>query len=70
MNAQKFTQKSLEALNLSQSLGAEMGNPQIDCEHLTLSLLEQENGLIPQLMKKADLDPEAMAKEARRLIQY
>ncbi|MBR5817419.1 MAG: type VI secretion system ATPase TssH, partial [Clostridia bacterium] len=69
MNAQKFTQKSLEALNLAQSISAEMGNPQIDCEHLLVSLLEQENGLISELIKKAELVPDAMAKEARRLVE-
>ncbi len=69
MNAQKFTQKSLEALNSAQSLTAEYSNAQMECEHLLLSLLEQRDGLIPQLMIKMDISPEAAASNARKLTE-
>ena len=46
MNIQKFTQKSLEAIQNAQSLATENQNPQIEQEHLLLALLEQENSLI------------------------
>ncbi|MBE6651481.1 MAG: ATP-dependent chaperone ClpB [Ruminococcaceae bacterium] len=69
MNTQKFTQKSLEALMGAQSLSATYGNGGIECEHLLLSLLEQKDGLIPQLMIKMDISPEAAAAEVRRMVE-
>ena len=52
MNAQNFTQKSIEAINNAQSIAIENQNPQIELEHILLALLEQENSLIKELMKK------------------
>ena len=52
MNAQNFTQKSIEAINDAQSIATENQNPQIELEHILLALLEQENSLIKELMKK------------------
>ena len=52
MNIQKFTQKSLEAIQNAQSLATENQNPQIEQEHLLLALLEQDNSLIKELIKK------------------
>lgn len=52
MNLQKFTQKSLEAIQNAQSIAVEYGNPQIDQQHLLAMLLTQEEGLIPQLLQK------------------
>jgi len=50
MNMQKFTQKSLEAVERAQSIAVEYGNQQIEQAHLLYALLEQEGGLIPQLL--------------------
>ena len=50
MNAQKYTQKSLEAIQNAQSLATEYGNQQIEQPHILLALLQAENGLIPQLL--------------------
>ncbi len=50
MNANKFTQKSLEAIQAAQSLATEYGNQQIEQPHLLLALLQAENGLVPQLL--------------------
>ena len=52
MNLQKFTQKSLEAIQNAQSNAVEYGNPQLDQQHLLLALLQQEDGLIPGLLQK------------------
>ena len=49
MNAQKFTQKSLEAIQSAQQLTIERQNMQLEEEHLFYALLTQEDGLIPQL---------------------
>ena len=58
MNAQKLTQKSLEALQNAQSAASSYGNQTVDQQHLMLALLTQENGLIPQLLTKMEVDPE------------
>ncbi|MBU5434124.1 ATP-dependent chaperone ClpB [Pseudoflavonifractor sp. MSJ-37] len=50
MNAQKYTQKSLEAIQSAQSIATEYGNQQIEQPHILLALLLAENGLIPQLL--------------------
>ncbi len=60
MNAQKFTQKSLEAIQEAQDVAIQNSNMQIEEEHLAQALLSQENGLIPQLFKKMNIDPEAV----------
>ena len=50
MNMNKFTQKSLEAVQSAQTIAQEYGNQQIEQAHLLYALLQQENGLIPQLL--------------------
>ncbi len=62
MNAQKFTQKSLEAIQEAQNLAIENNNMQIEEEHLVSALLQQQNGLIPQLLKKMGADPDAVER--------
>ena len=52
MNIQKFTQKSLEAIQSAQNIAIENQNAQVEQEHLLLALLEQENSLIKELLKK------------------
>lgn len=54
MNIQKFTQKSLEAVQGAQNLAIENQNAQIEEEHLFLALLEQDNSLIKELLKKVN----------------
>ncbi len=55
MNAQKYTQKSLEAIQSAQSLATEYGNQQIEQPHILLALLQAEGGLIPQLLENMGL---------------
>ena len=68
MNLQKFTQKSLEAIQDAQNLAIENQNAQVEQEHLLLALLEQENSLIKELIKKMG-DEESFEQEARRIIE-
>ena len=56
MDTNRFTQKSLEALQGAQQLAQSYGNAQVEQVHLLDSLLSQENGLIGQLMGKLDLN--------------
>ena len=52
MNIQKFTQKSIEALQNAQTLASTNQNVQVEQEHILLALLEQDNSLIKELIKK------------------
>lgn len=60
MNIQKFTQKSIEAINDCQKVANEYGNPQVDCEHFLYSLLNQEDSLIAKLFEKMGVDRKAL----------
>ena len=68
MNTQKFTQKSLEAIQLSQNIALEHGHMQIEQQHLAAALLTQENGLIPQLLKKMNVDESAVLSAVQEAV--
>lgn len=55
MNAQKFTQKSLEAIQNAQNIAIENQNAQVEQEHILLALLEQEDSLIKELLKRMNV---------------
>ena len=55
MNISKFTQKSMQAINDCEKIAYEYGNQEVEQEHLLLSLMRQEDGLIPQLIEKMDI---------------
>ena len=57
MNQNRFTQKSMEALRAMQTVASENGNPQIEPVHLLSALVGQENGLIGNLIRQAEIDP-------------
>ena len=69
MNAQKFTQKSLEAIQDAQSLYNEYGNAEMGQEHLLLALLRQDGGLISQLMTKMGIDASAMQQQVQQSVE-
>ena len=50
MNIQKFTQKSIEAVNGCEKIAMEYGNQEIEQEHLLYSLLQVEDSLIRKLL--------------------
>ncbi|MBO5570397.1 MAG: ATP-dependent chaperone ClpB [Clostridia bacterium] len=56
MDANRFTQKTLEALQAAQKTAQEYGNSQIEQLHLLYALLHQENGLIPNLLTRMNVD--------------
>ena len=68
MNAEKYTQKALEALQAAQSLAVERDHANITPEHLFYVLLEQEGGLIGSLFGKMGLDKAALARETERIL--
>ena len=62
MNAEKLTQKSLEAIRDGQGIAAEYGNQQLEEEHILLALLRQNEGLIPSLLSGMGKDPAAVSE--------
>ena len=61
MNANKYTKKSMEAIQDAQSIALDHNHQQIEQLHLLAALLRQENGLIPQLLKRMGKTPESLA---------
>ena len=57
MNTNQYTQKTLEALQAAQQLAVEYQHNQLEPEHLLHALASQEQGLIPQLLQKMNVDP-------------
>ena len=68
MNAEKYTQKSLEAVRDAQEIAIRNQNMQIDQQHLLLALIRQEGGLIAQMLKKMKVDANRMVNACEREI--
>ena len=68
MNINKFTQKSLEAVQYCEKLAYEYGNQQIEQEHLLYSLLTIEDSLILKLITKMDISGELFVNEAEQAV--
>ena len=63
MNAEKFTQKSLDAVRTAKSMAEENRNNYITPEHLLYALVDQDGGLIPSLLGKMKVDCNAILSE-------
>ena len=68
MNIQKFTQKSVEAVNGCEKLGLEYGNQQIEAAHLVYSLVTVEDSLIAKLLQKMGVNLESFKKDLTDVI--
>ncbi len=60
MNIDKYTKKSIEAIQSAQSIALEHGNQQIEQIHLLYALTAQENGLISSLIRSMGIEPSAL----------
>ena len=69
MNLNQFTQKSVEAVQAAQQMASARQNQQIEQEHLLLALLEQKEGLIPQLMQKAGVEPTSLRQKLTAAVE-
>ncbi|OKJ64964.1 Clp protease ClpB [Streptomyces sp. CB02009] len=65
MDMNRLTQKSQEALQEAQSAAVGMGQTEVDGEHLLLALLDQEDGLIPRLVRQAGSGPDELRAAVR-----
>ena len=69
MNIQKFTQKSLEAVNGCEKLAYEFGNQEVDQEHLLYSLLTIDDSLILKLIAKIEINKEHFLDRSKAAIE-
>ncbi|MBR0410170.1 MAG: ATP-dependent chaperone ClpB [Eubacterium sp.] len=69
MNINKFTQKSIEAVNKCEKLAYEYGSPEIDQEHFLYSLLTIEDSLILKLVEKMEINKEAFLAQVQQLVE-
>ena len=69
MNINKFTQKSLEAVNSCEKLAYQYGSPEIDQEHFLYSLLTIEDSLILKLIQKMEVNKEAFLSQVQQAVE-
>ncbi len=69
MDMNRLTQKSQDALSLAQNKAVTFGHQEVDCDHLLLGLVEQEDGLIGRLCHKMSVPAETLALAAERQLQ-
>src|SRR4029078_7538545 len=68
MNLNKLPVKSSQAVLAAQKLAETSGHPQIEPEHLLVTLAEQPDGVVPALLRKLQIDPATIAREARKAL--
>src|SRR5919107_1616195 len=65
MNINKYTEKAQEAIVAAQQLADREGHPEMLPEHLLLTLVEQKEGIVPEIVRKMNADPAAIAAAVR-----
>ena len=68
MDMNRFTQKSIEAIQSAQSTAQQYGNSQLEPAHLLFALLSQEDGLIPNLLTKMGVQSGAFRDSVEALL--
>src|SRR5687768_3395078 len=68
MSTNKLTEKAQEAVLAAQSLAGESTHAEITPEHLLVTLIEQPGGIVASLLRKLNLDPAAVGRDARKLL--
>jgi ATP-dependent Clp protease ATP-binding subunit ClpB len=69
MNINKYTEKAREAVASAVELAQQASNPQVEPEHLLVALLEQRDGIVPELVRKMNADPSPLARGVRDLLK-
>src|SRR6476469_1335900 len=69
MDFNRLTEKSQEAIREAQSVAITYGNQQVDVEHLMLAMLEQEGGLAPSILLRADVPLEPLHKRLQQEVE-
>ena len=68
MNINKYTEKAREAVAAAIELAQQQNNPQLEPEHLLAALVDQRDGIVPELLRKMNVDPVAVSRGARDLL--
>jgi ATP-dependent Clp protease ATP-binding subunit ClpB len=68
MNINKYTEKAREAVAAAVELAQGLNHPQIEPEHLLAAMVEQKDGIVPELLRKMEVDPAAISREVRALL--
>ncbi|MGB7217617.1 MAG: ATP-dependent chaperone ClpB [Vicinamibacterales bacterium] len=68
MNINKYTEKAQEAVLNAQQIAEQASHAQVEPEHLLVALIEQPEGIVPELLRKMSTDPQAVGRAARDLI--
>ena len=68
MNINKYTEKAREAVAAAIELARAANNPQLEPEHLLVALVEQRDGIVPNLLRKMNADPAGVARAGRELL--
>ena len=68
MNINKYTEKAQEAVLGAQQIAEQSSHAQVEPEHLLVALIEQRDGIVPELLRKMATDPQAIGRAARDLI--
>jgi ATP-dependent Clp protease ATP-binding subunit ClpB len=69
MNLNKFTEKAQEAVIAAPTLASEMHHAQVEPEHLLVTLVEQQGGVVPSVLRKINVDPAATATAVREQLE-
>ena len=69
MNINKFTQKSMEAVQNCEKIASDYGNQEIEQEHLLYSLLTLDDSLITKMIEKMEIDPQTFLNRVEELIE-
>ena len=69
MNMNQYTQKSLEAIQVAQQIAIQNHHQQLEQVHLLLAMLQQTDGLIPQLLQKMGIAPESVIAVANTILR-
>jgi ATP-dependent Clp protease ATP-binding subunit ClpB len=65
MNLNKFTEKAQEAVIAASQLASEMSHAQVEPEHLLVTLVEQQGGVVPSVLRKINVDPAEIGRATR-----
>ncbi len=68
MAYEKFTVKAVEAIAESQRIAGRLGNPEVRPGHLLLALLDQDKGIVPNLIRRIGADPDVIKADAARVV--
>ena len=68
MNLTRYTEKAQEAVLAAQQLAERSHHPEIEPEHLLLTLVEQPDGVVPSVFRRVGVEPARVVDECRSLL--